>query len=39
MFFCSFENNLSNENHNFESYLVNRCNNIVHTKLRLYDNR
>ena len=34
-----YENNLSNENHNFESYLVNRCNNIVHTKLRLYDNR
>ena len=26
-----YENNLSNETHNFESYLVNRCNNIVHT--------
>ena len=35
-----YENNLSNDtNHNFESYLVNRCNHIVHTKLRLFDNR
>ena len=24
-----YENNLSNENHNFESYLVNRCNTYI----------